>query len=146
MNYETFTYSGNCPHCQGLMQKEIEDCLQKEGWYIHGHYPDEKCPNQVHVATFGFPQKFKHLNIQICFPLTNREMLRLFTGVMQAVRKGNKFVSGKEYYGLIEEDFVFRFINSKYNGEDFLRLLIPTENDDFEGDYYRAQFSKLNNQ
>lgn len=129
-----------CEGCNKTAKENIEECIRKGDWCAFIGY-NENYPNSFFSRTYGFKNKYGHLDLQICLPLQEREVLKTFTILAEAIERGQTFKAGKEYYGIFESDVHMRLLNVTDKGEDLLRVLIPTNNDDFEYPAHKAQFT-----
>lgn len=63
----------DCDCCKSGLEevhkKELE-FLKQYGWFAHVVMDDEKMPFGINFHTHGCDLSFKHVNFQICFPIS----------------------------------------------------------------------------
>lgn len=95
------------------------------------------------VLCEGGASENKHKDFQICFNIKPELINTLFFNLVNDVKNGVKYESGKKYDGVLN-NFQVEFIDAKECGRDVLRLLIPDEKGKYEG-IFAEQLTKLKN-
>jgi hypothetical protein len=67
----------------------------------------------------------------------------ILVGVVDKIKEGVKYESGKKYAGIID-GFKLEFLDAIEGGRPVLRILIPDEKGKYSGPY-AEQLTKLNN-
>lgn len=137
-----------CFSCQNgpeAMEKKELELIQKHGWYGHFVEDDKKCPYSINAHTHNLKEAYNHKDLQVCLNIDPAIINALFASVVDEIKKGAKFESGKEYDNIFKGVFKAKFIDAFECGRQVLRLLIPDPNGKYEGKY-ADQLTKLNNQ
>ncbi len=94
-----------CEGCKnGLeaMHARHDELMKKYGWMVHFVTPDEEYPFSVNIHTHGFPEKFKHPDVQICLPLSPENAQGIMNNIARLLGEGKKFRANKKYKDIIE--------------------------------------------
>ncbi len=126
------------------LKKLEKDCIEKFGWYAHFVVDDPMCPDNTNFHTHNLKEAFGHKDLQICLGIRPEMAHSLLTSVIDEIKKGVKFETGKEYDNVFGNGFKAKFIDAFECGRQVLRLIIPDQNGKYEGKY-AAQLTKLNN-
>jgi thiaminase len=132
-----------CELGREAVEKMQEDCIKKYGWYAHYIMDDNNCPANTNAHTHHVLESFGHKDFQICLNVKPEIFNMIFTSLVDEVKKGAKYESGKKY-GKIIDGYKVEFIDAIESGRSVLRVLIPDENGKYKGPY-AVQLTKLNN-
>lgn len=132
-----------CKHGQEAADKMQKEAIDKFGWTAHYVVDDPDCPYGVNAHTHNVYESFGHKDFQICFNIKPELINTLFFNLVNDVKSGKKYESGKKYDGVLN-NYQVEFLDAKECGRDVLRLLIPDENGKYEG-MYSEQLTKLQN-
>ena len=127
------------------LKKREADCIKRLGWFAHLVMNDDRCPSGVNAHTHNLKEAYGHKDIQICLNIPPNVINGLFESVVDEIKKGVKFETGKEYDKIFCGGFKAKFIDAFELGRPVLRLLIPDKNGKYEGPY-AVQLTKLNNE
>lgn len=108
------------------MQKEK---LEKYGWIVHGVLSETGLGvNNIH--THGLEVSQNHIDLEIAnLPFIDLETLHtLLANAVGLIKKGVKLEVGKKYDQIMKEPFQVEFINSKEEGRNVLRMILPDKN------------------
>lgn len=132
-----------CANCEARLAAKVADAIDSRKWgVVTSSTKQNEYPNNFSARTYGIPELYNHKNIQLCLPMGNRRMLKIFLAFVEAITEGVALKPGGRYYGIIEEDITIECMAAFIKGVEVVRILIPTDNNDFEYPAYRAQFTK----
>lgn len=120
------------------------------GFFTHfvaprvGHPEDS--PAQAH--THGLVESMNHPDLQIKFPLSGKTAQGVFHSVVDRIREGQRFEAGKDYDGILTNDYKVRMIEAIEDGRTVLRIILPPKSgaldqDKMEEEIYKAQYEGL---
>ena len=125
------------------MYHEINrESMETLGWYAHCVPSGDNTPYGYNYHTHGMEHSFKHPNIQIVLPIDFVAAHNIAYAIVEKIRKGVRFEANIDYKGIMENDYLIRFIDAKECGRSVLRLLIPDKNGKYEGEF-AAQLTML---
>lgn len=123
------------------MQDEL---MKKYGWIVHFVAQDGSYPYNVNIHTHGFPEKFKHPDMQICAPISQETAQGIMNNLAKRLEKGNVFKSGKKYKNIIE-GFLVLILSAKEDGREVLRIVFPDRDGSFDTEFAKSQIKDLTN-
>lgn len=97
--------------------------LKVHGWYAH-YLPEQGAyPYRMNIHTHGM-SRFDHLDLQMCFPMTEGEAYWILTNLANQIKEGKKFTPGICYPNILPFMNV-EFAEAKEDGRVVLRVIIP---------------------
>lgn len=110
----------------------VEEMVKRHGWYIHFDILAIDYPYFVNIHTHGLSM-FKHLDLQICFPVTREDAYTILLTVAEKIRGGLKFRPAIKYSGILHGHHV-EFAEAKEDGRVVLRIILPDKNGDLRNE------------
>jgi len=118
------------------VKKLQEDGLAKYGFYIHYVPGDENFPFKMNIHTHGVMESYKHLDIQICFPIDASIANSLLHEAVNKIKNGQTFEPGVEYGEIIGGGLKVKFAYAWDLGSHaVLRMILPDKNGKFDGEF-----------
>jgi len=134
-----------CEGCKnGLeaMHTRHDELMKKYGWMVHYVTPDDAYPFNVNIHTHGFPDKFKHPDMQICLSLSPDIAQGIMNNIARLLEKGKVFKANKKYKGIIEK-FTVLMHPAKEDGRKILRMVFPDKYGSFDGEFSKKQMKDI---
>ncbi|MGP8216758.1 MAG: DUF4262 domain-containing protein [Bacteroidia bacterium] len=134
-----------CEGCKnGLeaMHAHHDELMKKYGWMVHFVTPDDDYPFNVNIHTHGFPEKFKHRDIQICLPISPDNAQGIMNNIAGLLKEGKVFKANKKYKGIIER-FPVLMRPAKENGREVLRMVFPDKHGSFNTEFTKSQMKDI---
>ena len=107
------------------------EMMEKHGWYVDCVFDSEDCKCEsgtgADVHTHGLPESFGHPDLQCVLPINGKLIHSVFITIVNKIKEGKKFESGKCYSGLIK-GFKLRFVESVECSRKVLRVILPDKN------------------
>lgn len=128
-----------CDACrEGIeaVEKKEAQAMKDIGWYAHYVTDDPGTPFQFNYHTHGFPQKFGHPDIQVCFPVPFDIAHRIAWSAAHHLEEGGKLEAGKSSDAILE-GYEVMCIKAHESGRDVIRLVLPDKNGRFEGEFFK---------
>lgn len=121
-----------CDVCSGKVNIDLwqEEMEKKYGWYIHFVFGDKSCPSGYNIHTHGLA-KFKHPDIQICFPLAKETASGILKTVAGNIKEGKKYFAGMRYSDVIT-NYEVEIAEAEESGRKVLRIIFPDKNGNFQ--------------
>jgi hypothetical protein len=138
--------NNECEGCKnGLeaMHVRHDELMKKYGWMVHFVTPDDDYPFNVNIHTHGFTEKFKHMDIQICAPISPAIAQGIMNNIAKRIEEGNKFKENKKYKDIIER-FPVLMCHATENGREVLRIVFPDKHGSFDGEFTKKQMKDIN--
>lgn len=137
-----------CEYCDKTpeQRQELEnERRSKYGWIVEYVPGDPAAPNNINCHTHFLPQQIGHPDLQICLPMYPQTCAGWFHLVVGYIEKGQVFLPGIKYPGILETGFDLMFIEAKESGRDVLRLIFPDVENSYNDPVYAAQFTLTEN-
>lgn len=125
------------------------EMIEKYGFY--SHYVFETYENELNglanIHTHGLKESFNHMDLQIVLPLEPQTVNGLLHTIVNNIKEGKVYKSGKLYDDVIE-NYCVMFKKFKEHDRDVLRLLLPDKDGFFPkdkecADMYKRQIETL---
>jgi len=130
-----------CEGCENGLEYMLamqDELMKKYGWIVHFVTPDERYPFNVNIHTHGFPEKFKHPDMQICAPLNHETAQGIMNNLAKRLETGEVFKPGKKYKNIVERFSVLIF-PAKEDGREVLRVIFPDKDGSFNTKFSKYQ-------
>jgi hypothetical protein len=114
-----------CKHGLDALRAHDEEAFKKCGWYAHYVCGDEDYPFAVNYHTHGFPESFKHKDIQVCLSIPRETIHSIVFTLADRIRAGEVFEAGDQVAKIIGGGYLVTFKDAKEDGRDVLRLIFP---------------------
>ena len=134
-----------CEGCKnGLeaMHAHHDELMKRYGWMVHFNTPDEDYPFSVNIHTHGFPEKFKHLDMQICLPLSPENAQGIMNNIARLLGEGKKFRTNKKSNDIIEK-FPVLMLSAMEDGRKVLRVIFPDKHGRFDTEFSKSQMKNI---
>jgi hypothetical protein len=131
-----------CKNGMEVIHAYHDELMEQYGWMIHFVMPDEDYPFNVNIHTHGFPEKFKHLDMQICLPINPDNTQGIMNNIARLLNEGKAFKANKKYKDIIER-FPVLMIPATENGRKVLRLVFPDKHGSFDGEFSKTQMKDI---
>lgn len=116
-----------------LQRLRDEEALEKQGFYIHTPFDDPTTPIGVNIHTHGLPDTHNHLDFQIVVGLDPATVLGIFLGLVDRIKKGERFRDDQVVEGVIEDRKV-KMLEVDESGRQVLRIILPDPDGEVEID------------
>jgi len=125
-----------------------EEMMRVHGWIVDLVFPVEgDVDMRFDVHTHGLETKFKHMELQIKVHAHDPKVLHgVIHAAVDLIKEGVKFEAGKEYLNIItikDKDFPVRFEYAKVDGKKALRMILPSADGKFSGNFYDQQVKDI---
>ncbi|MGP8214267.1 MAG: DUF4262 domain-containing protein [Bacteroidia bacterium] len=134
-----------CEGCKnGLeaMHARHDELMKKFGWMVHYITPDENYPFGVNIHTHGFPEKFKHPDVQICLPLSPENAQGIMNNIGRLLEGGKKFKAKRKYNDIIER-FPVLMLPATEDDRKVLRVVFPDKHGRFDTEFSKSQMKDI---
>jgi hypothetical protein len=134
-----------CEGCKnGLeaMHAHHDELMKKCGWMVHFVTPDEDYPFNVNIHTHGFPEKFKHLDMQICLLISPDNAQGIMNNIARLLAEGKTFKANMKYKGIIER-FPVLIHPAMEDGRKILRMVFPDKHGSFSTKFSKTQMKDI---
>lgn len=126
-------------------QKHFDKQIKKYGWAAHYVPYDDY---HINYHTHGLYEKYKHHDFQITLPVSAENAHGIIHGLIEDVKKGQKFEVNLDYIGYLGSGYRIQFKQFVECGRPVLRLLFPDKNGKmpFDSDcdkYFKMQLDVL---
>jgi len=118
------------------------ELLKKHGWFLHFVLPDEQYPFKINIHTHGFPEKFNHLDVQICAPLSPGTAQGIMNAIVKKIQKGKVFKANTQYNGIIER-FPVLIRAAREDEREVLRIVLPDKCGSFDSGFSKSQIKDI---
>ena len=146
MNFNNYKMStSECEGCKnGLeaMHAHHDEIMKKYGWMVHFVTPDNDYPFNVNIHTHGYPEKYKHPDMQICAPISPEIAQAIMHTITKRLEKGKVFKANKKYKNIIE-GFTVLIHSATENGRDVLRIVFPDKHGSFDSEFSKSQIKDI---
>lgn len=121
-----------CDYCLNPEKAEKQEkvWMEENGWFSHVIEGDPGSPTTFNLHTHGLPHTYKHLDLQIVYPLDPKLAQNIIGTATEMIKKGTVFEEDKEYDGLIK-GFKVKFKKVTEGGRDVMRMILPDKYGDF---------------
>ncbi len=147
MNFNNIKMSDNeCEGCKnGLeaMHARHDKLMKKYGWMVHFVTPDDDYPFNINIHTHGFPEKYKHPDMQICAPISPDNAQAIMYNIVRKLEKGKIFKANKKYKNIIE-GFAVHIHPATEDGREVLRIVFPDKHGSFDSEFSKSQINNPN--
>jgi hypothetical protein len=123
-----------------LLEQQAEN-MRQYGWVMHFVMNDSDYPNGINYHTHGLRENFGHPDMQICLPIRPGLAHSIISVVVERIREGEQYVTGKEYHDLLADDMKVIFLEVKEDQRKMLRLILPDEDGGYNQPYYAEQLN-----
>lgn len=106
--------------------------VRSHGWYLDYDLTDVRFPYCTNIHTHGLV-KFNHLDLQICFPLTQEDAQLLSLTIVDKIKHGTRFTPGIKYKDVLHDNDV-EFAEAIEDGRVVLRIIFPDKHGNLRGE------------
>ena len=112
------------------LKKKEEECLTRDGWFIHMIMNASDCPYDFNMHTHGLEEKFNHPDLQMCAPIEPKIAYTFLESFIGQIKKGVKYEIGvpiveKEVFA---NDLSVIFAWAEEGSRDVLRIIFADKN------------------
>jgi hypothetical protein len=98
-------------------------CMEQHGWYVHATPGNDPYMN---YHTHGLDVTFKHLDLQIVFPINPEIAHGILMSAIDLIKTGTKLEDGKHYDQIIQ-NFSVECILAEECDRQVIRLILPEQ-------------------
>lgn len=131
-----------CKYGEEYYNKKIEGIMQQFGWMTE--FMNNSCAHPFHknYATRGLPDKYGHLDLQICLFLPEELAHTLICNAVHLIEKGAVFIAGNEYDGIMN-GYNVMFVTALECDRTVLRMIFPDKHGRYDTAPYSDQLTML---
>lgn len=118
------------------MDENYEEIINKRtqmmnvhGWVVDAIHDtkDFSCDTEtgVDIHTHGIQESFDHPDLQCILPADINIIHSIFCIIVENIKRGKKYESGKCYGDILNNGYKLRFIEATQGGRRVLRVILP---------------------